>query len=298
MATTSAAFSAALAPGIRNWVYEKYKTFPDQYQPIFNMGSSTKAFEKDMTAGGFGLVPKKPKGQGITYDDIIQGLETQYTHDTYAKGFRVEEEFMEDELYGIIKKRSKALGRVTKLTVNIQACSMFNNAFSASYLGADGKALCATDHPRLDGGTALSNRLSTDSDLSPSSIKDGIFLLEETLDERGLMLYFMAKRLIVPSELRFDAKEYLKSDKMADSADNNMNSLKGELEPYVWNFLTDADAWFIQADEHELHFIWRKKPVFKNSDDFDTGDALFSVKFRMSYGWTDWRGVIGTPGAA
>lgn len=294
---TSGSFSNALAPGIRRWVYETYKTYPDQYQTYYNIETSTKAYEKDATAGGFGLVPKKPKGTSIIYDDIIQGLTKEYWHDTFAKGFRVEEEFMEDELYGIVAKRGKALGRAAKLTINIQAASTFNNAFDANYLGADGKALCATDHPRLDGGAALPNRLATDSDLSPSSIKDGIFLLEDTLDERGLMLYFMAKRVIVPAELRFDVKEFLKSDKIADSGDNNLNSLKGELEPSVWNFLTDPDAWFIQADVHELWFFWRKKPVFKNSDDFDTGDALFSVKFRMSFGWTDWRGIIGTPGA-
>lgn len=297
MTATRGEWGELLAPGLRKVFFETYEAYPDQYQLFLNVQSTDKAEEHDYDVGGFGLVPEKREGQSILYDDLIPGRKTTYVPVTRAKGFRVTKEMVDDELYGVIKKKSQALARSVKITVNQHAASMLDRAFNPSYVGADGKPLCATDHPLLGGGVC-SNALATPADLSTTSAKEALILLANTVDERGFKCMLKAKKILVPAELEFEATEIFKSTLLANVADNNINSLRDRVTIEVINYLTDPDAWFIQASDHEMNFIWREKPLFEDQKDFDTKDWLYSVWMRFTYGWSNWRGIVGTPGAS
>ena len=55
--------------------------------------------------------------------------------------------------------------------------------------------------------------------------------------------------------------------------------------------------WFLQdGSRHELNFFWRVKPEFKNEEDFDTFVAKYRGYMRYSYGFSDWRGMVGSKG--
>ena len=67
---------------------------------------------------------------------------------------------------------------------------------------------------------------------------------------------------------------------------------------YTMHWLTDDDAWFIQTDiPNGLTWFWRRRPEFTKDNDFDSENAKFKTTFRASSGWSDWRGIFGSPGA-
>jgi hypothetical protein len=87
-------------------------------------------------------------------------------------------------------------------------------------------------------------------------------------------------------------------------ADNDLNAIKslGDLgvgDVIVNNYLTDTDAWFIITDVPDgLKFQVRREMEIGTDNDFDTENAKFKATMRFDTGWTDPRGVFGSPGAA
>jgi hypothetical protein len=63
-------------------------------------------------------------------------------------------------------------------------------------------------------------------------------------------------------------------------------------------YLTDADAWFVTTDApNSLTSFQRKAYNFAQDNDFDTSNAKAKGSERYSCGWTDPRGLFGSPGA-
>lgn len=292
-------FADALAPGFRQIFMDalKFGEKPPVINSVFNMPTAPKAqYVDDSYVTGFGLVPTKTEGAGVTYDDVLQGLDKRYTFDTYSLAYRVTKEMMEDERYGLMSKMPKALGRSMRATVETDGANMFNRAFNSSYTGADAKELCATDHPLIGGGTQK-NELSTAADLSPTSYEQALIDIGDTTDDRGILLNLKPKKLLIPNELDWTAKKLFNSTGLMGTADNDINPASADkLEVVVWNYLTDSDAWFIICDEHELNWFWRIMPEHYQGNDFDTDDAKFKVRGRWKRGWTVPWGVFGSPG--
>ena len=151
--------------------------------------------------------------------------------------------------------------------------------------GFDGKALFATDHPLLSGGTC-SNLV--EGELSVENLKKAIVMMRNFKDEAGKKVVYKADTLVVPPALEFKAIELLNSINQADSELNNVNSLKGKLKIVVLDFLESDTAWFVMdSSRHELNFFWRVRPEFKREEDFDTLVAKYRGYMRYSYGYSD-----------
>uniref|UniRef100_A0A6H1ZMW1 Putative capsid protein n=1 Tax=viral metagenome TaxID=1070528 RepID=A0A6H1ZMW1_9ZZZZ len=302
MPSNTGSFSHLLAPGLWDIFFNKYNQYPTEYDKIFNIRNSTRAFEEDSEIMGLGAMVKKNEGEAITYDDPTQaaGLK-RYTHDAFALGFRVTHELYKDDLYGIINRMPQALSKSAHQTIETQSWAILNNAFTTA--GRDGVALCATNHPNVAvaaGSGPYSNRLSTDADLSVTSLQSAIQLMETTTDDRDLNIMLKPRRLVIHPNTKWAARELLQSQLKPYTNDNEINALMDEdLQYMVSHYLTDTDAWFLMTDksDHYLNFFWREKLSFDNDDDFDTGDAKFKAMMRFSVGFSGWRGVVGTTGA-
>lgn len=292
-------FAALLEPGLRKIYGDAYKDYPEEYTNVFMVDGSTKSFEQDHGITTLGLVPEKTQGRSVDYDDPLDGYTKTYTHVTYGLGFKVTREMMEDDLYRKMKAMPKALARSVRQTVEVLAANHLNRAFSNSYTGADGKELCATDHPLVGGGT-FSNELDTAADLSVTSYEQALIDIQEFTDDRGLKMMVQPKKLVVAPANLFQAQMILKSAQLPDTANNNYNPAQGTMPGgiVVMHWLTDADAWFITTDvPNGLNFLWRRRPEFTNDNDWDSENAKFKTTFRCSSGWTDPRGIFGSPGA-
>ena len=119
----------------------------EEYSQVFNVLNSDKQSEKDSYMSGFGVMPQKQEGVAATYDTVYPGIAETYTHLTYALGYELTEEAVEDNLRTpeTFNKYPEALDRSAKETVEVTAANVFNNGFSTT--GFDGKVLFATDHP-------------------------------------------------------------------------------------------------------------------------------------------------------
>ena len=108
-----------------------------------------------------------------------------------------------------------------------------------------------------------------------------------------------AKFLLTPNELAFDAYELLKSAGLPNTANNNANSLSaiGQLEPAVWHYLTDPDAWFLVSQKHDVNWYERVPLQTLSYMDDPTGNMVVYGRMRYSRGFNDWRGIFGSPGA-
>jgi phage major head subunit gpT-like protein len=217
-------------------------------------------------------------------------------------GFSITEEAVEDNLYDSLSSRyTKALARAMAYTKQIKAASVLNNAFTSA-TGGDGKALCATDHPLVSGGTN-SNEPATAADLNETSLEAAVIQIGGWTDERGLLIAAKPKKLIIPRDLMFVATRLLKTEGRVGTADNDVNAIatNGAIPGgyAVNNFLTDSDAWFLTTDIPNglKHFV-RTSLTTKMEGDFDTGNVRYKARERYSFGWSDPLGIFGSPGAA
>ena len=300
MALTPTNISSLLWPGIRKIFGDEYAQYPEQYSKVFTVDSSTMNYEKDQGITSLGLAAVKPVCESISYDTFNEGFSKTYTHVTYGLGIAIGRETLEDALYRNIRNMPRAQARSVRHTIEILGANVLNNAFTASaaYYGGDGVELCSLLHPTYGGGGYVANELATPADLDIDSFEQALIDIQSFVDDRGLKIAIKPKLLVIPPNLEFTAKQLLKSEKLPGSAYNDINPAQGMIPYTVMNWLTDTDAWFIVTDcPNGLTFLWRRRPEYKEDNNFDAEVAKFKATFRCSMGWTDARGIFGSPGA-
>ena len=66
----------------------------------------------------------------------------------------------------------------------------------------------------------------------------------------------------------------------------------------VNNYLTDTDAFFIMTDAPNGMKMFQRSPITtKMEGDFETGNVKYKARERYSFGFSDFRGIFGSPGA-
>jgi hypothetical protein len=279
----------------------EYNRYDNEAALIFATETSDRAFEEEVMLSGFGAAATKSEGAGVTFDDAKEVYTARYTNETIALAFAITEEAIEDNLYDRLAARyTRALARSMAHTKQVKGATVLNNAFTSG-TGGDGSFLCVTNHALGTGGT-WSNALSTAADLSETSLEQALIDIAAFVDERGLKIALQAQRMIIPKELQFTAERILRSPQRVGTADNDINAIyQTGMVPqgyHVNHFLADTDAWFLITDAPNglKHFV--RAPIKTAIEgDFDTGNVRFKARERYTFGWSDPRGIFGTPGA-
>ena len=301
MAISRQQLAKELEPGLNALFGLEYKNYENQHTEIFDAETSDRAFEEEVMLGGFAQAAVKPEGSGVSYDQANESFTARYSHETVALAFSITEEAVEDNLYDSIAKRyTKALARSMANTKQIKAANVLNNAFSSGSAGGDGKELCATDHPTQAG--TFSNELTVSADLNETSLEQAMIDIAAFTDERGLKIAARGVKMIIPSELQFTAERLMKTANRTGTADNDINAIvsKGMISGgyVVNNYLTDTDAFFIKTDvPNGLKMFQRAALKTAMEGDFDTGNVRYKARERYSFGFSDPRGIFGSPGA-
>jgi hypothetical protein len=302
MAINRAQLVKELVPGLNALFGLEYARYANEHTMIFDTESSDRAYEEEVMLSGFGEAAVKGEGAAVKYDTAQETWTARYVHNTVALAFSLTEEAMEDNLYDTLSARyTRALARSMQQTKQIKAANVLNNGFSTTYPGGDGKPLMTTDHGTLTAGD-LKNELTTAADLNETSMEQALIDLAGFKDERGLKVNAQAQRLIVPPALQFIADRLLNTPGRVATADNDINAIRnmGMIpDGYAVNhYLTDTDAWFLKTDVPNgmKHFV--RTAVSTNMEgDFETGNVRYKARERYSFGWSDWRGIFGSPGA-
>jgi hypothetical protein len=305
MAISRAQLAKELEPGLNALFGMNYDEYDREYEDIFIIEDSSRAFEEEVLVSGFGSAPVKSEGQSVQFDNASESFSARYTHDTVALAFALTEEAVEDNLYDSLGKRYvKALAKSMANTKEVKGADVLNNAFSSSFLGGDGKSLIASDHP-LSGGGSAANRASTMADLNEASLEDALIDISTFTDDRGLTISVQADKLVIPPQLVFVADRILSSNQRSGTADNDINAIKnmGVLPGgYVVNhYLNDPDAFFILTSVNEMGEglkMFQRSPMETSMEpDFSSGNIRYKARERYSFGFSDWRGVYGSQGA-
>jgi len=301
MAISRAQLVKELEPGLNALFGLEYRNYADEAAEIFDTESSDRAFEEEVMLSGFGNAAVKPEGQGVSFDDAQETFTARYTNETIALAFAITEEAIEDNLYDRLASRyTKALARSMANTKQIKGAAVLNNGFNATYAGGDGVALFSTAHPTLAG--TFSNTLATAADLNETSLEQSLIDIAAFTDERGLKIAARGMKLVVPSNLQFTSDRLLNTQGRVGTADNDINAVKnmGMIpQGYTVNhYLTDTDAWFIKTDVPNGLKHFSRSPIKTTMEgDFDTGNVRYKARERYVFGFSDPRGVFGSPGA-
>lgn len=302
MAISRSQLLKELLPGLNALFGMEYARYGEEHKEIYEIESSERSFEEETKLSGFAAAPTKTEGAAIAYDNAQEAWTARYSHETIALGFAITEEAMEDNLYDSLSTRyTKSLARAMAYTKQVRGANVLNNAFSGSYLGGDGVALCSASHP-LVSGAVNSNKPSTDVDLNETSLEAAVIQIAAWTDERGLLIAAKPRKLVIPPALMFVAKRLLETELRVGTTDNDINALKamGSIsEGFTVNhFLTDTNAWFLMTDvPNGLKMFERVKLATSMDGDFDTGNVRYKARERYSFGWSDPLGVWGTSGS-
>lgn len=296
-------FAKRLWPGVHTWYGDSYNEYMKEYVDIFDMLKSDKLYEELVSMAGTGLGVTKNEGQSITYSSFRQGLTTRLVNVVYALGFIITHEVQADDQYAtnLAEIGSKFLAKSMLQLKETLGANVLNNAFGvdASHVGGDGLALFSTAHTTIS-GTTYQNRPTADADLSEAALEQAEIDIAALVDEAGLKIKVIPRKLIIPRQLKFNAERILGSPLRVGTADNDLNALKSlgilsVADVSVNHYLTGAKAWFIKTDApNGLVMLEREGYESGAENDFDTGNAKFKVSERYFQSFVDPRGAYGS----
>jgi phage major head subunit gpT-like protein len=297
-------FLTTMLPALDDIIFNKYDRLPPQYSNVFRVMNSKRSIEQTSEIAGLGLFGQVPENGNVTFDESVPGFSKTYIHDQFGLGFRISRIMVDDDRFAIIDKLASDLGRSAKETVELAVAANFNNGFSTSFPGPDGKPLFATDHPLVKTGGVQRNT-GVAADLDINALELALTDFRRMVDPSGKRIRVRPQKLIVPPEYEFVASRILNSTMKADTNNNAVNAFKHRVgapsfdQIMIWDYLTDPDAWFISAakEETELRFYWRERFNTVHDVHFESRSIMTAGWYRCSHGWSSFYGIYGNPGA-
>ena len=281
-----------------------YDEHPKEFDKIYELMDSGKAFEVDAQVEGLGLASQKPEGDEIPFDSFTQGFTPKYINLTYAKGFIATKEALQDELYGQLANKTRRLAFSMTQTKEVVGANILNRGFNSSFTmpDGDGVELFSTAHINGPSGGTFSNKLAVDADLTEASLEDLLIIIGQTTDPRDLQIAIQAMNLIIPVALQFEAQRILGSVLQNDTGNNatnatkDMNSVRNGFS--VNHYLTDSDQWQLTTNAPDgMKYFTRQAVEFGQDNAFTSGNARMKADERYSFGWSDPRGMFASAGA-
>jgi len=294
------AISFLLAPGLNLDTYGKYRERPEEYRRVMRVQDSRRAYEESQALSGLGPLAKKGELETTILDEPIKLGGVRWIHDTYALGFAISKEMLDDDQYGAMRELAGQLGKSSRFTSELYGHDVWNNAFTTTkYVGRDGLALLSTAHPVVGLGTTYGNRPAVDVDISEAALEAAIQGFENQTDDRGMPIDMQPTTLLINPGDEMLARRLLQSAGFPGGNFNDINPLQGRLNIVVSHYIVDKDAWFVLAPPNELgvRFYWREMPDTKTWDDDDADGVFHKIRQRHSVGFDDWHGTYGSPGA-
>lgn len=261
---------------------------------------------------GSGVLTLFSEGATIPRKTRYKLYDTQFAHDQYGGQIEVTRKQLMNRDFKDAFNEFKDLSISGATTRSKAPAQIFNGAFATTTsvngikitMYADGKPLCSTIHPRVDGGTAQSNASATGITLTESNFETGrLALLKQLQDDGNPMTMVGTLYLLVPLALEKTAKIITGSDIRSGTSNNDVNIYAGGSIQVMVSMWLDSNnggsntAWFIVAPSvARLYFVLRSGLDMDQSVDKNTKSTLFDVILDFSVGSADWRGVWGSKG--
>jgi hypothetical protein len=294
-------FRSVVEP-ILNEVFDGvYQQRADEWNMVFREQKGIpRNYHEEPVLYGFGAAPELPDGMAVTYQSGGVLFLQRYLYKVYGLAFSLTKVLVEDgDHIRIGQTYAKHLAQSLIETKETLGANILNRAFNAAYPGGDGVALVANNHPIVNG--TFSNQLTTPAALSQTSLEQLLIQIRNAVDNNGKRIRLTPKKIVTGPSNVFQAEVLLKSVLRTGTADNDINPVKsmGLLSEGQANLsrITSTTAWWIQTDAPEgLKLLMRRSLEKSMEGDFETDSMRYKATERYTFGWTDPRGVFGTPG--
>ena len=279
-----------------------YNVRKDEWSQVFKeQRGIPRNYHEEPVLYGFGAAPELPDGTAVTYQSGGVLFLARYTYRVYGMAFALTKVLVEDgDHISIGRTYAEHLARSLIETKETLGANILNYAFTPGYVGGDGVTLVNTAHPIANGQT-FSNQLSTAAALSQTSLEQILIQIRQAVDNNGKKIRLEPKKIVVSPSNFFQAEVLLKSALRTGTNNNDINPLVSTnvLAEGQANLsrLTSNTAWWVETDAPEGLKLLMRRPLEKSMEgDFETDSMRYKATERYIFGWTDPRGVYGTPG--
>lgn len=280
-----------------------YNARQDEWKQVFKeQRGIPRNYHEEPVLYGFGAAPELPDGTAVTYQSGGVLFLARYVYKVYGMAFALTKVLVEDgDHISIGRTYAEHLARSLIETKETLGANILNRSFTGgAYVGGDGVSLVNSAHPIANGGT-FSNQLSTAAALSQTSLEQILIQIRNAVDNNGKRIRLEPKKLVVSPSNYFQAEVLLKSALRTGTNNNDVNPLvtTGVLSGGQANLsrLTSTTAWWVETDAPEGLKLLMRRPLEKSMEgDFETDSMRYKATERYIFGWTDPRGVYGTPG--
>ena len=295
---TSGSFADLIDKRVTKLFFDEYKQLPSRKAELFSVEKSNDAYEKVSEVGTVGNFTAFTGT--VTYQSQNQGYDTLATHVEFANGIQIERKLYDDDRHGVWERRPVALAQSAQRSVEIDAATLLNNAFSVDttfYSNTENVALCSDSHTTTSGAstsTGFDNK--TTAALSATSLAAARVQMVNFRGDQAERISVMPDSLWIPPDLYDVAYEITESMGKPDTANNNRNVHYGKYDIKEWNFLTDTNNWFLTDSRMQKQWVvwYDRVPLeFAFAEELDNLVAKWRAYMRYSYLWANWRWILG-----
>lgn len=292
-------FGDLLDPRFQKIFTEQFKALPDMLPMLFNFEPSNG--RNNMTWSSVGTVPDFEEFTGLVgYNSQNQGFDVTATPVEFTNGIQVERKLFDDDQYNIMNQRPRVLANAASRTRQKHGARPFNNAFSVDtlfYQNSEGVAMCSDSHITTSGASTANgfDNLGTAA-LTATAVAANRIQMVGFRGDQAERISVVPDEILIPPDLFEEAFEITASSGKVDTANNNRNVHEGRYRVIEWNYLTDANNWFLidsTLKQESLHWVDRTAIEFAMAEDMDTLVAKWRAYMRYALAHTDWRWIMG-----
>ncbi len=295
----SESFGDLLDPDFQKIFHNQFEALPDMIPQLF--GSPTDNGRSTMTWSEVGTLAEWDQFTNtVNYQSQTQGYDVTMTHVEFASGVQIERTLFDDDQYNIMNQRPADLATSAQRTRQTHAARVFNNAFSVDNFfsnHSEGVAMCSDSHTtNTSASTATGFDNLTTSALSATAVSAARIQMVGFRGDQAERMVVVPDEIIIPPNLFEEAWEINASRGKVDTANNNRNVHEGAYDIIEWNYLSDANNWFLNDStmrKNHLHWVDRVPVEFAFAEDLDTIIAKWRGYMRYANAYTNWRWTLG-----
>ena len=256
----------------------------------------------DMRFTQVGTLPDFDEFNGtVTYPSLNQGYDTTMTPLEFVSGFQVERKLFDDDQYHIMDQKPVSLGTSYNRTRQKHAARVFVNAFSVDiyfYVNTENVALCSNSHTTTSGAATTNgfDNLGTTA-MSATAVASARISMVGFRGDQAQRVDIMPDELWYPPQLYETAWEIANAGGKLDVSTNNPNVHKGKYTLREWNYMSDANDWFLgDSTLRKQSLFWQDRIglEFAYAEDLDTLVAKWRAYVRHGFAEVDWRWTFGS----
>lgn len=297
-------FPLAFQLGLSKVYKDELAIVPKTYQAWLREDKAEHFYDTEWVTAGLGMAQPKAIGQAMATDVMLSGKTKTFTLKTFGLAVGVQHEAIAWDLHAIFRRIPQLLAKSSVDRYNIEAYSLFANAFSTSdpyYQTFQGEAIVKLAHTRVDGGT-WKNRPTINLPLSYLALQQARIDLGKTVNERGRYVTGLnMERIVTSREQAWVAREIIGSTYRPDNNNMQVNQMKGEFgndavhdSPYITSLL----AYFVMCSKSDYSIRMRQgeAPDFERENVPGTRSQLYTTYFSFRLDVMDSRGIWGSSG--